>query len=88
MPAGEDLLGRKSGQTGMVVGSVVPLEIVGAPGSGVLGVGEFHRIIRLAFLGFELRFAERIVVADAGAAMTGGDAELADQVQKAMGDHR
>ena len=54
----------------MVVLKVVPVEVLLAPSARVGDVGERTWIVGLVLLGFELRLAERIVVAHSGARVT------------------
>ena len=86
--ASEDLFGGKSGQATVVVAEVVPLEVTVEPLPSMSDALEAAGIVWLILGRLELRFTERIVVADAGPAVASGNAVFAEQVQETVRDHR
>ena len=84
----EDLFGREAGQTAVVMVEVVPLKVAFEPPPCMRDAVEAARIVWLILGRLELRLAEWIVVADPWPAVASRNAALAEQVQKAVRDHR
>jgi len=85
---GEDLRRREASQRAVVVLIVVPVEVAFEPLPSVGDAIEAARVVGLILGGLELCFAEGVVVTDPRPAVAGGDAMLAEQIQKAVCDHR
>ena len=83
-----DIIGGEHRDPGMAVLGVVPGEERPAEGDGGGNVFEAAREAGVILQGLELRFGERVVVADLGAAQRAGDPEVGEELGGALAGHR
>ena len=83
-----DIIGGEHRDPGMAVLGVVPGEERPAEGDGGGNVFEAPREARVILQGLELRFGERVVIADLGAAQRAGDPEVGEELGGALAGHR
>ena len=83
-----DIIGGEHRDPGMAVLGVVPGEERPAEGDGGGNVFEAPREAGVILQGLELRFGERVVIADLGAAQRAGDPEVGEELGGALAGHR
>ena len=71
-----ELFGCYQADGAMMVLLVIPGEKLLTEGAGLLNSAEFSGEARAVFQGFELRFRERVVIADMGPAMAFKDPQI------------
>src|SRR5690554_2392895 len=86
--SGKNLSRRKPAKAAVVMGEVIPVDILLTPLSAMGDISEFPRVVWLIFCRFKLALTERIIVADAWAAMACSNTKFAHQVKVAMRYHR
>ena len=79
---GKNLFRREPGQTIVVMPEVILFEVTFEPPTGMRDAVKAARIFWLIFGRFELRFAERVVVADPGLAVVASNAVFSEQIQE------
>ena len=83
-----DIIGGEHRDPGMAVLGVVPGEERPAEGDGGGNVFEAAREAGVILQGLELRFGERVVIADLGAAQRAGDPEVGEEMGGALAGQR
>ena len=83
-----DIIWGEHRDPGMAVLGVVPGEERPAEGDGGGDVFEAPREAGVILQGLELRFGERVVIADLGAAQRAGDPEVGEELGGALAGHR
>ena len=87
-PVMMDIVGGEHRDPGMAVLGVVPGEERPAEGDGSGDIVEATGEAGVVFSGLELRFGERVVIADPGAAQRAGDPEIGEELGGALAGHR
>ena len=87
-PVMMDIIGGEHRDPGMAVLGVVPGEERPAEGDGGGNVFEAPREAGVILQGLELRFGERVVIADLGAAQRAGDPEVGEELGGTLAGHR